>query len=218
MLDDLRADIEAALDDKYCELRHTAFNGHEVVVGSFPIWHENVLIDRFQIEISLGETYPTIPPTLVETGNRIPRIDERHNSDRGACLFVPIEWMMRRPNLKFLTFLDGPVREYFLAQKYYEQNGEWPFSSRSHGEAGRREALCDLAGIQVQNWSALSDILEGPEPKGHWRCPCGNGKRLRTCHGREISELFRRLSKFSSLEREALGCPTSNASFLSRRV
>lgn len=182
MSPELRAEIENVLIKEYSDLRVIEEANEPHIVGSFPLVHCGDVIDRFQIKISFPEGYPADPPIVREVGRRIPNVADRHNSDGVACLFVPFEWKMKRPDLSFRTFISGPVHNYFLSQRYFEIHGKWPFGDRDHGAFGEVVAACDLVGIAPTRWRDLFLMLRKSTVRGHWRCPCGSGKRLRDCH------------------------------------
>lgn len=189
MSPELREEIESVLIAKFGDLRLIDEGDEPHVVGSFPLVHDGEVIDRFRIKISFPGRYPFDPPIVREVGQRIPHVADRHNSDGIACLFVPFEWKMKRPDLSFRTFIAGPVHNYFLSQRYFEIHGKWPFGERNHGVFGEVEAACDLAGVALQQWNDLFSMLRKPDLKGHWKCPCGSGKRVRNCHMTQILAL-----------------------------
>lgn len=189
MSPDLREEIENALTGAYGDMRLVDDAGGPHVVGSFPVVHDDEILDRFRVRMNFPETYPADPPIVCEVGQRIPHVADRHNSGGVTCLFVPFEWKMKRPDLRFLTFIAGPVRNYFLSQRYFEIHGKWPFGERNHGVFGEVEAACDLAGVALERWNDLFSMLRKPDLKGHWKCPCGSGTRLRNCHMKQILDL-----------------------------
>lgn len=191
MSPELLAEIESVLVADYGDLRVVDKPGEPNVIGSFPLVHGGDVIDRFQISIDFPSAYPLEPPTVREIGCRIPHLADRHNSDGYACLFVPLEWKMKRPDLRFRTFMMGPVHNYFLSQRHFEIHGKWPFGERDHGVCGEVEAACDLVGVALERWGELFTLLTKPVLRGHWRCPCGSGERLRSCHLMQIRALQR---------------------------
>ncbi|MFM9863459.1 MAG: hypothetical protein ACKVRO_07615 [Micropepsaceae bacterium] len=189
MSPELREEIESVLIAAFGDLRLIDEADEPNVVGSFPLLHDGEIIDRFRIKISFPDAYPFEPPIVREVGQRIPHVPDRHNSNGVACLFVPIEWKMKRPDLRFRTFMTGPVHNYFLSQRYFEIHKEWPFGERDHGVFGEVEAACDLVGVALERWNDLFSMLIKADPRGHWKCPCGSGERLRNCHIKKILAL-----------------------------
>jgi hypothetical protein len=166
--------------------------------GTFPVVHEGDVLDRYQVEIEWSDGDQEVP-LLRETGGRIPWIADRHMSQGGiACLFVPEEWLIRpREDRTLLNYLDRPVRNYFLWQSLFERGASPPWSDRLHGVEGLFEAYGDMVGLK--NPAAIKLCLEylaQERVKGHWRCPCGNGRRLRDCHAERMSALKCKIPRY----------------------
>ncbi|MFZ2028833.1 MAG: hypothetical protein WAU68_00875 [Vitreimonas sp.] len=183
-------DIRAALTGHYASLMLSVTPEGVTVRGSFPVVHLDEVLDRYEVEINFPDDYPDDPPSLRETGGRIPRVPERHNSSGVACLFVPIDWKAKRTDLAFRTFLDEPVKQYFAKQSLVEEGQPWPSGERAHGVPGALEALRELIGVDTDEAAlrALA-LLAEPTIKGHWPCVCGSAKRLRDCHGPALRKL-----------------------------
>lgn len=152
--------------------------------------------DRYSVEIIFLDEYPLTLPQVRETGGRIPHISDRHvnPSDGTACVCIPDEWFIHRPDSSFLTFLRGPVYNYFLSQKAFEVSGQWPFGERRHGVDGILDFYQECLG--TNNPYVIKSYLElftKHTVKGHWDCPCGSGIRIRNCHHEKIATLRRKL-------------------------
>ena len=152
--------------------------------------------DRYSIEILFLNDYPLTLPQVRETGGRIPHTSDRHVNpkDGTACLCIPDEWFIQRPDESLLTFLRGPLYNYFLSQKTYETLGEWPLGERRHGNDGLLDFYQESLG--TEDPQVIKKYLEYvclQTPKGHWDCPCGSGKRIRNCHHEKIADLRRKL-------------------------
>lgn len=188
-LEKMRAEVQAA----YPNLHFYPQGDRVLVRGMLPILHEREELDRYAVEIVLLADYPDILPLVFEVGGRVPRDADHHiNRETGeACLFVPDErWRVCPPSMGFLEFLDGPVRSFFLGQSLFRLTGEWPFGQRSHGGDGIREYYSELLGTEDATViRGYLECLSRPVLKGHWPCPCGNGKRLRDCHRAQVEEL-----------------------------
>ena len=153
-------------------------------------------ITAFDIKIVTSNRYPVQEPEVFETSGRIPRSPDRHiNDDGDCCVTVWEEWLAISDDKRFAAFLNGPLREFFLAQYWFENTGKWPFGERSHGEKGLVEAFADVLKIQKnkQNVIYYLRLLSQEWPKGHWLCPCGSGKRLRYCHRDDLMLLHKRV-------------------------
>jgi hypothetical protein len=184
-------EVRLSLREKYPNL-HLYPKGDVVLIkGSFPVAHEGKIIDRFQVEIILLPDYPHSAPLVCEVGGRIPQTLDRHVYEEFgvSCILLPDERMdVCPPGTSLVEFLDGPVRNYFLGQSLVELGQPWPFGEYSHGTLGRIEYYQEI--LETEDASVILRYLEclaKMQIKGHWFCPCGSGKKLRTCH---IEKLF----------------------------
>ncbi len=152
--------------------------------------------DRFEISVMIPKNFPRSEPLVFETGDRIPRIMDRHCYMSGACCTgIYEEWIATKPNRTIGEFFEGPVRNFFLSQIYFENHGTWPFGERTHGSEGIVEACADLLGIVKDQKIAFRYliVLSGAWPKGHWLCPCGKGNIIKHCHLDELIAMHKKL-------------------------
>lgn len=189
----LKSEVETA----YPGLRVSLAEGQLAITGTFPVQHDGSAIDFFRIRVEVPKAFPRDLPTVFETEGRIPWIADRHVESSGkACLFVPDErWKYFSENGTLLDFLRGPVHAFFLSQHVFENTGKWPFGARSHGVDGIAEAYAEeLGSADLELVCRYLDVLRKSEVKGHWPCPCGNGKKLRDCHQDQVRALRAKVS------------------------
>ncbi len=121
---------------------------------------------------------------------------DRHiNPDTGsACVVLPDAYWIENSTgeVDIVEYLRGPVQNFFLGQLAVEQGDPWPFGEWQHGADGIIEHYGGLLGTNdAASIRQLLEVLTTREVKGHVRCPCGSGRRLRACH----RELVRRLKE-----------------------
>lgn len=181
-------ELEEAVRKKYPDLRLATQDGKEVFRGGFPIIHDGEEIDRFLIEIRFPDGITKLP-LIYEIGGRVPRTMERHVFPQGnICAEVPELTILRGYSL--ISYLDGPVRNYFIGQGLVEKGEKWPFKEWSHGKEGLLEAYGDLLGVSDEKAiHRYLDCLGHKKIKGHWPCPCGSKNQIRVCHVADIRRL-----------------------------
>jgi hypothetical protein len=194
-------EMQRQLRLKYPDLTVSCDGKRIYIRGSFPIIYEGKILDRYQIAIEWSESDKMIP-LLIETGGRIPRIDDRHiTNGGGACLLVPEEWLVRpQEERTVLHYLDGPVRNYFIWQSLYERGQSPRYQGRSHAKDGLIEAYGEMLGLKSEaSISRYLEYLSKKKIKPHWPCPCGSGNQIRRCdcvHFRELqSKIPRHIAK-----------------------
>jgi len=149
------------------------------------------LADAFSILIILPDDFPDSPPTVQETGGRIPA-DFHQYRDRTLCLGAPVEvWGRFKADPRLVTFVETLVVEYLYGYVHQEKYGTLPFGELSHGCKGIREYYQDLFETDdVQIELALLKVLADGTYRGHLGCPCGSDTILRKCHGQVLLRLL----------------------------
>jgi len=187
----------AAVRRAYPHLHFLPDDEHINIQGGFPVTLDGMILDRFRLSATVPGEYPKAVPVVRETGGRIPWDRDRHiEPDGKACLFLEEERGVYFPvGAPLLDFFRGPVNSFFLGQLYFEEFGTWPFGQRAHGRAGIIEFYAEKLGTaDLRTIIAAVEYLQHGEIKGHWPCPCGNGKRLRDCHMPQLAALRRTVS------------------------
>lgn len=192
--------VDAVLLRLQPELKSSLVHGNICISGALICTGDEGPFDTFEISAVLPVGFPLAVPYVWETGKRIPRTADRHIYPKpgNCCLCVWEEWLWGKPNPSFEDFLAGPLHSFFVSQSLFELTGKWPFGERDHDRLGLDQAvakmLSDIPDLQVDR--ALA-ILSQPKIKGHARCPCGSGHRLRNCHYRELESAHKRLAPTS---------------------
>lgn len=165
-----------------------------VLSGQFELVHNEEIIDSYDVEIVV-EDFPQREPQVFELSGRVKQGQHR-NPDGTCCTGVFEVWRAKNPAASLTDFLSGPVRQFFLGHWEVERGRPWPFGELSHGEDGIIEAAADLLSIPAAKQHVIEYLrfLGRPPRKRHRRCPCGSGKRLRSCHGDELRSLHERIS------------------------
>ena len=156
LLEDTRSEIQSA----YPNLHLYVENRTVLVRGSFPVLFEGKVLDRYSVEIEFPHDYPESIPIVREVEGRIPRTLDFHmvTPDGICCLFLPDErWDVYPKGSRFLDFLNGPVRNFFLGQTMVHLGHIWPFGEHRHGINGIREYYDGLLG--TTDFSAILIIF-----------------------------------------------------------
>jgi hypothetical protein len=187
------------VERKYAQL-HSAIRGDETrIAGTLPIREGETELDRFAITIDLLANYPDSIPVVHEIGGRIPRVLDRHviPSSGAACLLLPDQrWELWPKGSTLLSFVEGPVRSYFLGQALVERGNPWPFGEWAHGLRGKLDYYKSLVGTDdPRAICKFLECLQANKVKGHWDCPCMSGRRLRDCHFGLVKDLRARMPR-----------------------
>lgn len=182
----LLTDLQNELRAKYPSLHLYLENGIYFIRGNFPILDINQRrIDDFIIEIKIPNNFPEEVPEVRETGNKIPKIADRHFYPSGrACLFLLEERHKYLPNgTTIIEFIEGPIKSFFIGQAGFTQTGKWIFGERAHNEEGIIDYYKNIIGTDdAEIVTRFIEYLSKNKVKGHWECYCGSKKRMRNCH------------------------------------
>lgn len=149
----------------------------------------NWISDRYQVNIRVPVGYPNEFPETLDTGGRIPA-DFHINPGNLLCLEVPIRIELEfRDNPTLIYYIDNFVIDYLTTYTYMRRFGKLPFGERAHGSKGKMQFYEEL--FQIKKWDIILDYLKmlaNLQYRGHRRCYCGSGKRLRNCHREKMSK------------------------------
>jgi hypothetical protein len=145
------------------------------------------VLDIYKIEIIFPKSYPRDIPILIEVGERIPRIADRHVNDKtGICCIGP-RFEQRHKWLKdprIHTYITDFVIPFLANQSYYERMGVWKNGQYDHGAKGILTYYSEAFGISERK--LLEILLQSlSENQRHGRndsCLCGSGKKAKKCH------------------------------------
>jgi hypothetical protein len=188
------AELRRLIESKLPTL-HVSTEGRRVFIrGSLPLMDPegSEEIDRYDIEIQLPLDHPKSLPIVREIGGRLSKIADRHFSiSGGACLFVREErWRAYPKGATIIDFIQGPVRNFFLSQTYFDLTGKWLFGERSHNVDGVFEYYEEELGTNdPATITRFMMYLSKKVVKGHWDCFCDSGKRMRNCHFPKLLEM-----------------------------
>lgn len=176
-------------------------DGKFIVAGnlSFTSHHDGKTIkDDYDIEMLIPNDYPQNPPTVKETGNKIPRNKDNHVNpkDGTICLGAPLA--VRRTFAKgrnLLWFVREQVVRFLFLHSYKKEYGIMLVDGLPHEIEGILEYYKELFSVQ-DNWHILGllKILADDKYKGHTLCPCSSGQKLRNCHGPILKEIKQYMS------------------------
>ena len=162
-----------------------------VISGVFELQHEGQIFDSFDVRFEVPLNYPAAEPKIYETGRRIPNSSDRHVNPLGDCCVGVFEvWRLADKHATLARYINGPVRDYFLSQVYFEKHNTWPFGQLSHGAVGMVESAAILFGVPAKSDVVLryAEALT-KRPKGHHMCPCNSGVIIRKCHRQQLFTL-----------------------------
>ncbi|MEM6275363.1 MAG: hypothetical protein AAF714_00315 [Pseudomonadota bacterium] len=148
----------------------------------------DAVLASYELKIVLTPKVERIGPRVFETGQAIPRCDERHiGQDGWCCIGVFSVWRATAHDRRYIAFLDDPLRNFFIGQFAVDQGLEWPFGEHHHGSMGVIEAAAEFLGCEpkvraVKDTLRLMPVLRARGTSVAYRtCPCGSRRTLGRC-------------------------------------
>lgn len=169
-----------------------------LLVGQFNLYYpDGELLEEFNVKIRFID-FPSVLPTVWETGGKIERIADRHVNigDNSLCLIVETEAILIcKQGINAIRFLDEILRPHLAMQAYFLLKGKYPIGEYKHGFEGIIESLKEIVNtdsiefVKKSIEFTLSSWLNRNQP-----CYCSSGKKYKNCHLRAIEKLhlFRR--------------------------
>ncbi len=149
------------------------------------------LYDEYCLEIRIRFDFPSSIPIVRDLNGDVPKGLEHFNAGGELCLGASCdlcEYLEAHTNI--VDFINDIIMSYLYTASYYKRYGSTPFGERSHGIKGMEEAYMERYGAKDRGTliSLLAYVAGLREYRGHLLCPCGSGKKLRSCHGHAVLE------------------------------
>lgn len=147
--------------------------------------------ETFAVLMQLPLCYPMEPPSVWETGARIPK-EFHHYKNGSLCLGSRLAVRSTfRSNPRLLPFVDNQLVPFLYSFCYERLYGPMPFGELSHGGKGILEDYQCRFGVEDgPSALALLEFLAGRH-KSTSTCPCGSGIALSLCHGVQLRRLLK---------------------------
>lgn len=191
----LRSDLEKAIVS-YPKLKIKEENGSLELVGEIDLIHSerNLLIETFSVNIFYPKEFPYCFPKVIETGDQIPRSNDRHvNKDTTLCLVIePEERLLCLHGITTVLFIEKVLLPR-LGEEYTVNKGGKYVREYSHGIKGLWEFY--FFKFKSNDPKVILQLLESITtqniPKRSKACPCGSGNVFKKCHINSVIEINR---------------------------
>lgn len=175
--------------------------GRKVISGPFSFSAVtdggSLIKGTYEIELTVLDGFPKIPPTVIETGRQIPRDGHHHvNGDGTLCLGSELSIRLnlsRRPSLD--GFASTCLVPYLYAVSFALEHGRFPWDELAHGSAGMLSDYKKLFNVSSDDQVlAVLELLSMKRSVANKKpCVCGCRQRFGKCKSRFRFEQFRNL-------------------------
>lgn len=166
-------------------------------------YNSTIIEDNYAIEIMLESKENSILPTVKEINQRIKHIaqdlsksplDLHLNVDDTLCLCIkPIEETYFPNGFDIKIFFEQVLEPYLYWVSFYEKFTFPPWDEYAHGKWGYLELYGEnkISLNDIEPYFKLNELGVLKKLKGHHQCPCGNKKKLRTCHPLILQAIYK---------------------------
>jgi len=153
--------------------------------------YKRTIEDTYFIKIEYPNDYPSTAPVVFETAGKIPH-SYHTNPDKTLCLGTnhAIDTIFQE-NPSTIHFVKEILIPYLFRFSAFSLYKEQPFGELKHGAEGLIDYYKSL--FVTDNQYSTIDLLKYIKDKpyrGHLRCPCGSGSRIRNCHGNKMIQMY----------------------------
>lgn len=180
---DKKATLNAHTGLVYCGFK----DNRHIFRGVFNLCNpEQLLIQSFNIKITLDKTYPYTFPSVILLDGEVERSDDYHISSKGViCLEHPyVANTLAKKGIKLYDFVNYYLPKYFswvLVKKYGNEKilQEW-----AHAEDGTKQIYMMLLDSNDDTFilSFLTNYCNEAETLRNSKCYCNSNKKLKNCH------------------------------------
>lgn len=197
-----------ALFENYCILDKTDMQldtgkgSFTAIAGEYFLnreFNEKIYQHIFYLVVIVDKTGQLSIPIVYLPKEQRPYKFEHLYKDNSCCLGLTHEligiWGEKQSAIDFFEKIIDPFLINLLSCR---NTGKCATEERPHGEDGLADYYKDLLGmtaIECKNalFYLYQKVRRGELAKGHNPCPCGSGKKLRHCHGKQINEFLNHL-------------------------
>ncbi len=149
------------------------------------------LYKKYQIKIIIPLNSDSLP-YVIDIGNQIEKGYPHRYADGRLCLETDTAirtYFITGFNLEI--WMQDFVEPYYFSYEYYQRYGVFPFGERAHGIEGVLQTYGEYFNeIDYVKVFGLMKFIQFGQYRGHLSCPCGSGKKMRSCHGKFIKKFF----------------------------
>jgi len=172
-------------------------------------------VASIDISMRFDHLYPEAPPAVYDRARRWqPRVDRHMYPDYQFCLALPgVDRIDVSTHERFGVFLDRLV-VYLKFQLIFDASGQWPGKEWPHGlSAYAQHAIETLQLESPELLERLWPLVSGPITGRNGPCPCGRGRKFKSCHEAAVRRVrvLRRSSNFQEIEALVRAKVTANA-------
>ena len=149
------------------------------------------VFEKYQVKLLISKKLKYLPK-IYETGDKVEKA-YAHKSNSGLlCLETDTSIKLHFLNgFDLVEWLERYVETYFISYEFYKRYERFPFGDRPHGALGIIDTYQQLFNVaDFESTLRMIFYIIQKRYRGHQKCPCGSGLRIRNCHGNNIKLFY----------------------------
>lgn len=145
-------------------------------------YNSNIMKGERQVKLCIMKNFPYSIPKLYVYD--CPNEMEHKYTDDSVCLATIgeiLQFLIRNSSL--IAFIDKFVDSFIFGLDWYEKYKTYPFGERKHGYEGAFDYYLNDLNLTWNQYVKMVIMIRDNKYRGHSKCFCGSGKKLRECHG-----------------------------------
>lgn len=146
----------------------------------------------FDIKLIVPVSYPRCIPIVLETSNKIERIQDRHVNEIGACCLDIDHCLLKMKNrgITLVSFFESKIYSFFANQLYFEREGKFAGEEYDHHFDGIKQFYKEDLKISTieEAVNILEFILSNKKLGRNDVCFCSE-RKFKDCHLRDVEFL-----------------------------
>jgi len=143
------------------------------------------------LKIVIPYDYPASEP-MVFSEEPLPEGLSHVNCDGSFCMGTIGEisqFLVNNPSIA--DYLERFLNPFIYTIDWYAKYESYPFGEREHGAKGLKEYYINDWGLTEEQFRIMVYIIFNKKYRGHAKCFCGSGKKLRDCHGAKLLPIIK---------------------------
>ena len=153
-------------------------------------YNSNIMQGERRVKLCIMKNFPYSIPKLYVYD--CPNEMEHKYTDDNVCLATIgeiLQFLTRNSSL--IAFIDKFVDSFIFSLDWFEKYKTYPFGERKQGGIGLLDYYLNDLNLTIDQYKKMVVMIDNNKYRGHSKCFCGSGKKLRECHGNYILPLMK---------------------------
>ncbi|MBN2789643.1 MAG: hypothetical protein JXR69_05600 [Candidatus Delongbacteria bacterium] len=131
--------------------------------------YEDIVVNSApKLKIIFAKTYPTVPPIVYETENKVR--NEHKLSNKALCVATHFDLLLQLSNSTSIAdYINKFLIPYFISHESYIKTGNYIYGDRAHGAKGIYQSIGDFFNVKDDDREFLQRLIAWAIKKNKFR-------------------------------------------------